>query len=366
MSRLVIIVLATLLVVGNTATGYAAQLQVETQSSLQSVSIMVSEDGRALVNEVHNVLLPSGDSPFSLTWRDAKIDRASVLLLPSGEVQVSGPWYPAGTDKTVKWRLSAPAAGLQELHLLYVIDGLSFVPEYTLTLAPAGGEGELNCSLAVTNNTNRGLENVTLLIGRRKFARQRLDSGETITLQYLRAPKVKVSRVLVADVARFGNVAAVIDSFENTAEGGLGTMPLPGGKIRVFKQQSGAAPVAVGESTIPRVAVGERAEFLIAFDQGITAKRTLTLSRQTNVRKDAGQRVVVFDLEEEVCIDLQNRLAESVDLQVVDHVDGHWDLVSASVPPERVDAATIRFPVTIPAKGTTQVRYRVIRRNLAP
>jgi len=366
MSRLVTIMLAMLLVVGIMAMDYAAQLQVATQSSLQSVKIVMPENGGALVEEVHSVPVPPGDSPFSLTWGDAKIERASVLLLPCGGLQVHGPWYPAGTDKTVKWRLSAPKAGLRELHLLYMVDGLSFTPEYTLTLAPAGGEGELNCSLAVTNNANRGFENVTLLAGGRRFVRQSLDSGETITLQYLHAPKVKVDRTLVVDVARFGNAAAVIDSFENTAEAGLGNMPLPGGKIRVFQRRPDAAPIAVGESTIPRVAVGERAEFLIAFEQDITAKRTLTLSRQTNVRKDAGQRVVVFDLEEEVCIDLQSRLADPVDLQVMDHVEGHWDLVSASVPPERIDAATISFPVTVPAKGTVRVRYRVIRRNLAP
>ena len=37
----------------------------------------------------------------------------------------------------------------------------------------------------------------------------------------------------------------------------------------------------------------------------------------------------------------------------------HWDVVEASQPWEKVDARTIRFPLSVPAGEERSVRYRV-------
>ena len=55
-----------------------------------------------------------------------------------------------------------------------------------------------------------------------------------------------------------------------------------------------------------------------------------------------------------------------VEVQVIEHVEGDWDLVSSSIPPTRLDAGTVGFPVTVPAFGTAPARFRYVRRNLAP
>ena len=360
------LVLAALLALGSLGAASAARLQVLSESSLQSTNITLPATGRALVEEVHRVAVPAGGGTFSLTWLNAKIDRASALLLPSDGLRVLGPRFPAGADKTVQWELLAPAGDGAEVRLIYAIDGLSFVPEYSLTLDPTGEAGQLVWSGTLTNDTGRRFENATVFVSGVRTTQPLLDPGQVITIECLRAPQVAFRRALVVDVARFGNAAAVLESFENVEGAGLGTIPLPAGKIRVSQRQADGHLRAIGDSTLARTPVGERAEFLLAFEQDIIVKRRMTLSRQINIRKDEGERVVAFDLEEEVCIDLESRLPDDVELQVIEHVEGHWDPVSASVPPERIDAGTISFPVTVPAFRTAQVRYRYVRRNLAP
>ena len=366
MNRILTITLAALLCPGGIAAASAARLHVRAESSLESTTIVLPTTGRALVEEVHRVWVPDGGGAFSLTWQNAKIDRASALLLPTGDLRVLGPRYPVGADKTVQWSLLAPGGGDGQVRVVYAIDGLSFVPEYSLTLDPTGETGELACVAALTNDTGRPFENAALLVGGSRSVGMSIEPAEVATIDCLHAPQVSLERALVVDVARFGNAAAVLLSFQNIRDAGLASGPMPAGKVRVFQREADGDLRAIGESTLPRVPVGERAEFLVAFEQAIIVKRQMTLSRQINIRKDAGQRVVAFDLEEEVCVDLESRLPDDIDLRVIEHVEGHWDPVSASVPPERIDAGTISFPVTVPAFRTAQVRYRVIRRNLAP
>jgi hypothetical protein len=344
----------------------AAPLRVQVESSLQSTRLVVPEAGRAFVEEVHRVVVPPGGGTFSLTWQDEKIDRASALLLPVGNVAVLGPRYPGGAEKVVEWGLTLPAGGPAEVRLAYAVDGISLTPEMSLTLSPAGDIAELACSYRLTNDSGCRFENAAVVCHGVRQEVARLEPGQAVTLTSIRAPRVPVARTIVVDVARFGAAAAVLLSFANLPAAGLGVMPLPGSRIRIVQAEADGGLRPVAESTLARTPIGETAEFLAGFEQGIAVKREMTLCQQVNARKDASQRVVAFDMEEEYCLDLESRLADDTNIEVMEHVEGHWEPLESSVPGARLDAGAMRFSVTVPAFGKAQVRYRVLRRNLAP
>jgi len=46
-------------------------------------------------------------------------------------------------------------------------------------------------------------------------------------------------------------------------------------------------------------------------------------------------------------------------VQVLEEFPGEWEVLSSSVAPERLSAASARFPVSVPAGGEATLEYRV-------
>lgn len=139
-------------------------------------------------------------------------------------------------------------------------------------------------------------------------------------------------------------------AFANAREHGLGE-PLPGGRVRVSESDAGAS-VFIGEDVIGHTAPGERLRLQLGTAFGLRGER-----RQIDFRIDNARNV----LEEEIQIELHNGTAEPVTIAVDEHLYrwSNWEITTATAEFERLDAATVRFPVHVPAGGQRQLRYRV-------
>ncbi|AKB24307.1 hypothetical protein MSMTP_0838 [Methanosarcina sp. MTP4] len=61
-------------------------------------------------------------------------------------------------------------------------------------------------------------------------------------------------------------------------------------------------------------------------------------------------------------IELANSKSEAQAVTVVEHLFGQWEILESSDEYDKTDAFTVEFRVTVPAKGTKTVSYRVERR----
>ena len=136
--------------------------------------------------------------------------------------------------------------------------------------------------------------------------------------------------------------------FQNDAASGLG-MPLPEGTIRAFQRDTDGSLELVGEDRIQhtpknqtvRVAIGD------AFD--VAAER-----KQTDVRQISSK---VNEVSYEIL--LTNHRKDAVEVTVIEHAEGQWDIVRSSVPQKKKDSRTFEFAVRCEPEKPVTVAYTI-------
>ena len=136
--------------------------------------------------------------------------------------------------------------------------------------------------------------------------------------------------------------------FKNSKETGLG-MPLPAGRVRVFKTDTDGSMILLGEDRIDHTPKDEDLSLSIgnAFDLAATSKTVdqNMVSRQVQERTDE--------------VELRNRKDEDVTIKVEKQFWGNWEILESSLPYEKKDANTVVFQVPVKAGQTTTLRLKV-------
>ncbi|HMR74834.1 MAG TPA: hypothetical protein PKD61_06970, partial [Polyangiaceae bacterium] len=135
---------------------------------------------------------------------------------------------------------------------------------------------------------------------------------------------------------------------ENSEKNKMG-MPLPQGIVRVYKADKAGAKQFIGEDRIDhtprdeeiRIKMGEA--FDVVGDRKQTEWRTL------------GHCASESSWE----IELRNHKDEAVRVEVMEPIAGDWEILTESHRHIKEDSKTFKFDVSVPARGKTQVTYRV-------
>jgi len=143
----------------------------------------------------------------------------------------------------------------------------------------------------------------------------------------------------------------VREEFKNATENHLG-MPLPAGRLRLYRLETGGQMQFVGESMIPHTPVEQKVEFVTGKAFDVTATQ-----RQTDFHVD--QRAHTMDESFEV--KLANQKAQPVTVHVVEYMNRaqNWEITAKSGEFIKKDSATVDFPVVVPTKGEATLTYSV-------
>jgi hypothetical protein len=149
------------------------------------------------------------------------------------------------------------------------------------------------------------------------------------------------------DTSNYHKVNVVLE-VKNSEENHMG-MPLPKGKVRVYKLDDDGSQQFIGEDSIDHTPRDERIRLYIgdAFDVVGDYKRT----DYRKIAKDV--------IEESFEVSIRNHKKTPVDVKVVEHVWSDWTLTQKSHDFTKKDARTIEFPVSVPADGETKITYTV-------
>jgi len=136
--------------------------------------------------------------------------------------------------------------------------------------------------------------------------------------------------------------------FANSREAGLG-MPLPAGRVRVFKADDDGSMILVGEDRIDHTPKDEKVSLTIGTAFDIAAEEKLV--QQSLISKQVEER--------EWAIELRNRKNEDVTITVEKSLWGFWEVMSANLPYEQKDANTLVFQVPVEANTTATISLKV-------
>ena len=199
-----------------------------------------------------------------------------------------------------------------------------------------------------------------------------LRNGEIKQIQFIEASGVTLTRSYLYDGAdvnlqpyssdnfidqpNYGLNAAntkvqIQEQFKNSEANHLG-IPLPAGRIRLYRRDSDGQMEFVGESTINHTPTEETVKIVTGNAFDIKGTR-----RQTDFHADQRGR----NLDETFEIKLTNQKAQPVTVNVVEHLyrGDNWQVREKSADFTKLDSHTIQFPIQVPAKGAATLTYSV-------
>jgi len=142
----------------------------------------------------------------------------------------------------------------------------------------------------------------------------------------------------------------VVMNVKNSEENHLG-MPLPAGTVRLYKEDASGSLQFIGEDVIDHTPKDEELKLKVGEAFDVVAER-----RQVSFRQ-----VTNKEYESEWEVTLRNHKKEDVTVTVIEPLEGfsNWEILTSSLPYEKVDASTVRFYVPVSKDGETKLTYQV-------
>lgn len=340
-------------------------IRLATTPTRESVTLLLGKPPDALVQETRRVSLPQGESTLQLSWGGTRLVADSLRLSTEGQgVAIRPPVLLADRPQHAEWVLSAEQAAEADLTLSYLMGGLTWAPEYTVTLADEARKLSLDAVAVIVNDSGEDFEGAQVELGVGATVTVDLETGARLRLPYVAAPEAACELLYVYNVEAGGDTQERLD-LTNDRDSGLGTAPLPAGKARIFRS-SVAGQILTGEVRLPHIPVGATAKVVLGTAREVSVERRVIHSRQVNVKKDVHGRLALWNQEDEISLLVESLKDEDIPLRIIEKIPGQWKMLSNSHEFEQTDAEHIEFVVPVPAHDEVTVKYKVRRMNLLP
>ncbi len=175
-----------------------------------------------------------------------------------------------------------------------------------------------------------------------------IKNNQTKQLSLFPQTTARTEKVYIYDGQRYKDKVRVNLEFQNSKASGLG-MPLPKGKVRVYKKDTDGAQEFIGEDRIDHTPSDEKVRIYLGNAFDIVGERKKISSEKI------GSRV----REEKYTINIRNHKKSSVDIVVVEHFWGDWEIIQQSHSFKKKDAYTAEAIVTVPEDEEVEIDYMV-------
>jgi hypothetical protein len=369
--------------------------------------IEIEREGPQRIESIRGTLLSATQGQVVLRTADG------VKVVPLDDSQVSLPELPGGllTKPALVWRLQAAKGGEHRIRATYQTGGMTWRSDYNLVLGGDETTADMTAWVSLMNLSGISFENARLKLvagdvqrvePRRPVMRgralemmadsaaaggfeqqaffeyhlytlpRRTDLPMNSTQQIALFPPVagfEVSKELLyaptMGMGTFGDPmtrpgvgptgegkASVFIAFENREDNRLG-MPLPAGKVRVFKQDPKDGTLEfVGEDMIDHTPRNERVRLRLGEAFDVVGERTVADFSVDTARKRMSETI-------EIEIRNQKDVPQRVTVRERLYRWRNWRIAETSVPERKVDASTIEWTLEVPAEGSRTIRYRV-------
>ncbi len=177
-----------------------------------------------------------------------------------------------------------------------------------------------------------------------------LKDNEVKQIRLLGETEVEAEKQYNFDAMRNDKVMVVM-RFLNAEDSGLG-IPLPAGKVRVFKADDDGSLEFIGEDRIDHVPRDEEIKLYVGDAFDIVAERVKTDYSRISDRVT----------EESIKIEVANHKDEGITVIVSEHLYGDWDVRRESHPYTKIKADQIDFEVAVEPNSRSVVTYTVRRK----
>jgi len=328
-----------------------------------------------------SVVLRQADGGVELVQRDAIID-IQLPELPDG----------LRTRPTLVWMVQAKKGGTEPVELSYMTGGMNWHAEYVAVANEQDTEIELSAWISLENQSgatfpnaqlqliagdvNRVQDNVRAPRGRMVAMSARAESDgfeeesffeyhlytldrrttladrETKQLSLFPTTEAPVEKLFEYNGQRDATKVNVILETENRENRGLG-MPLPGGKVRIYKKDRRGQLQFIGEDRIDHTPKNEKIRLRTGKAFDVVGERIEKSQKRISER--------VFEREFEIKI--RNRKEEAISVLVAENLWGDWEITSSTHKHDKKDARTAEFLLPVAADAETVLTFTVRTKN---
>jgi hypothetical protein len=302
---------------------------------------------------------------------------------------------------TLAWLLRSARSSTQRVEASYLTAGISWKSDYVMLINAADTRSDLTGWVTITNQSGATYRDAALKLvagdvnraesrddsrrmmevaakaapamGDRDFrsegffeyhlytldGRTTIKDSQTKQLALLSATDVPVEKRFIYygaagyhrtqyGVPMSNQKVGVYLDLRNTQANRLG-MPLPKGRVRVYKADASGSQQLVGEDWIDHTPRDERVRIKMGEAFDVVGER---------VQKD-WKKIGSGLYEVEWEITLRNHKKEAVTVEVNEPMPGDWEMLRASHPHDKPQASIARFSLAVPAEGATTLAYRV-------
>lgn len=304
------------------------------------------------------------------------------------------PKLPAGliTKPTLVWLLSNEKTGKHTMETSYLTDGIGWHAEYVALVSQDETSLNLSAWVSVNNQSGADYENAKLkliagdvhritpppqpYVGYeervmakaapvRQFEEKAFFEYHLYTLQ--RAATIKnnqikqlslfptattpVKKIYEYDGSKSEKKVNVKLELVNSEKNGLG-LPIPAGKVRVYKSDEDQSQVYLGEDQIDHTAKDEKIRLYVGDAFDVVGERKQINYKQLSDRAR----------EETWEIKLRNHKKEDIEVLVTEQLWGDWEIRESSHTYNKKDAHTIEFLIALKKDTEVTVKYTVLYR----
>lgn len=322
-----------------------------------------------------------------------------VVLNPQGQVELSE--LPAGLvpKPSLLWKLETDKAGTHKTEIAYQTAGLNWKCDYVAVVNNDDTKTDLTSWVTLDNQSGASYRdaNLKLLAGdvhrvtapqpmykamtlgraggaaenqftEQSFAEYHLytlagktdvKDHETKQLSLFNAAQIPTKKQFVFDSngqfhaggwSPYGQSKKINVKLEmdNSEKNNLG-MPMPKGKVRVYKKDKDGALQFIGEDQIDHTPRDEKVRLYIGDAFDVVGER-----KQMNV-----QRVSDHVTRTQMEISIRNHKKEAITVTAIEHAYGQWKILNSSIPHNKKDSTTFEFDVKVPADGEVKLTYEI-------
>jgi len=342
---------------------------------------LIDEQGRLYAG----TLLAYGGGAITLMEPDGKVKIVSMEQV----TEVSFPMLPEGliTRPTLFWRYQSDFEGALDCHVGYQTGGLTWAAEYVGVL----DENETNLGLSgwssINNTSGKTFTDARLKLIAGDIHRAEKAQPRRGELAMMAAPDMATGfeekaffeyhmytlprRATLADkeikqISLFDPAEAKVEKaflyrpdhdgenvnvsikFKNSTQAGLG-MPLPAGRMRIFKADDDGSLILLGEDWISHTPRDEKVDVTVgtAFD----VKGEQRMTDRNRVTQQVEERT--WEIE------VRNHKTEDITVTVEKRLWGVWEILESSHQYSRKDANNIQFELPVKAGGTSVIKLAV-------
>jgi hypothetical protein len=340
-----------------------------------------------------NVVILSSKDKTPVLVKNDNIQNIEFGSLPEGLI----------TKPTLMWQISNNKAGEHLTEVSYLTKGLNWNADYVLISDKDDKSVDLSGWVTIDNRSGAGYKDASLKLiagdvqraearGAARYEMMKMDvraepgfaekaffeyhmytlqrrttvkENQTKQISLLSASDIPVKKLFVYDpVDYYGwywyhyddqpskeKKIKVKLELTNSKRSNLG-MPLPRGKVKVYKKDSDGSLQFIGEDTIDHTPKDETIRLYLGEAFDVVGERKKTGYREDNSAQWA---------EESFEISLRNHKDSDIEVEVIEHLWRYvnWKIVKQSHQFTKKDATTVVFKIPVPKGGEVKVSYTV-------